>query len=108
MHEPTGEGNGLSFDRQERLMMCEGGKPPGLTDRSRWQRGHAGQPLIGKRLNRPSDVVCRPDGSIYFTGPGMLHPPDCGFGGSAYRLHFLTACSSLSAMRVKVPGIKVP
>jgi len=56
-------------------MMCEGGKPPGLTDRSRWQRGHAGRPLLGKRLNRPCDVVCRSDGSIYFTGPGMCIPP---------------------------------
>ena len=30
----------------------------------------------GKRLNRPNDVVCRSDGSIYFTDPGMRVPPE--------------------------------
>src|SRR5262249_56736796 len=28
----------------------------------------------GKRLNRPNDVVCRSDGSIYFTDPGLRVP----------------------------------
>jgi gluconolactonase len=72
----TGEGNGLTFDRQGRLLMCEGanrrlsrteadGRILPLADR--WQ---------GKRLNRPNDVVCRSDGSIYFTDPGMRVPPE--------------------------------
>ena len=29
----------------------------------------------GKRLHRPNDVVCRSDGSIYFTNPGLRLPP---------------------------------
>src|SRR5207247_4839675 len=28
----------------------------------------------GKRLNRPNDVVCKADGSIYFTDPGLRVP----------------------------------
>ena len=28
----------------------------------------------GKRLNRPNDVVCRSDGSLYFTDPGLRVP----------------------------------
>src|ERR687884_5123 len=28
----------------------------------------------GKRLNRPNDVVCRSDGSIWFTDPGLRVP----------------------------------
>ena len=28
----------------------------------------------GKRLNRPNDVVCKSDGSIYFTDPGLRVP----------------------------------
>jgi sugar lactone lactonase YvrE len=76
VRENTGEGNGLTFDRQGRLIMCEGenrrvsqtaadGTVVPLAER--WQ---------GKRLNRPNDVVCRADGSIYFTDPGMRVPPE--------------------------------
>ena len=28
----------------------------------------------GKRLSRPNDVVCRSDGSVYFTNPGLRIP----------------------------------
>jgi gluconolactonase len=28
----------------------------------------------GKRLNRPNDVLCKSDGSIYFTNPGLRVP----------------------------------
>src|SRR5262249_12804953 len=28
----------------------------------------------GKRLNRPNDVVCRSDGGLYFTDPGLRVP----------------------------------
>ena len=70
----TGEGNGTTFDLQGRLVICEGGNrrvtrtaPDGridvLVDR-----------FEGKRLNRPNDVVCRSDGSIYFTDPGLRVP----------------------------------
>ena len=31
----------------------------------------------GKRLNRPNDVICRSDGTVYFTNPaGRLEPPE--------------------------------
>jgi gluconolactonase len=30
----------------------------------------------GKRINRPNDVVCKSDGSIYFTDPGLRVPFD--------------------------------
>ena len=30
--------------------------------------------LEGKRLNRPNDVVCKSDGSIWFTDPGLRVP----------------------------------
>jgi gluconolactonase len=74
--EPTGEANGTTFDLEGRLIMCEGGKrrlarmePDGrvevLVDR-----------YEGKRFNRPNDVVCKSDGSIYFTDPGLRVPLD--------------------------------
>jgi gluconolactonase len=68
--ENSGGSNGLTFDLEGRLIMCEGdnrritrlerdGSISVVADR--WE---------GKRLNRPNDVVCRSDGSIYFTNPG--------------------------------------
>ena len=74
VREKTGGGNGTTFDLQGRLVLCEGdnrrvtrqaadGRFEVLMDR-----------FEGKRLNRPNDVVCRSDGSIYFTDPGLRVP----------------------------------
>ena len=78
LRENTGEGNGTTFDPQGRLVICEGGNRR-LT---RWPadgRFASSEILIdrveGKRLNRPNDVVCRSDGSIWFTDPGLRVPP---------------------------------
>jgi len=69
----TGEGNGTTFDLLGRLVMCEGGN----RRVTRWN-GIQSEILMdryeGKRLNRPNDVVCRSDGSIFFTDPGLRVP----------------------------------
>ena len=75
VREQTGEGNGCTFDRQGRLIMCEGADHRCVTRMDadgtvttiadRWQ---------GKRFHRPNDVVCRSDGSIYFTDPSLRVP----------------------------------
>jgi sugar lactone lactonase YvrE len=66
---PSGHSNGLTYDRQGRLIACEHGnrrvsrlEPDGRVTvlASHYQ---------GKRLNSPNDVVVRSDGSIYFTDP---------------------------------------
>ena len=75
VREKTGGGNGTTFDLQGRLIICEG-------DNRRVARmaadGRAVEVLVdrfeGKRLNRPNDVVCKSDGSIYFTDPGLRVP----------------------------------
>jgi gluconolactonase len=70
----TGEGNGTTFDLQGRLVICEGGN----RRVTRWSAGDQSEVLVdryeGKRLNRPNDVVCKSDGSIYFTDPGLRVP----------------------------------
>lgn len=74
VREKTGGGNGTTFDLQGRLVLCEGenrrvtrtasdGRIEVLVDR-----------FEGKRLNRPNDVVCKSDGSLYFTDPGLRVP----------------------------------
>jgi gluconolactonase len=70
----TAGGNGTTFDLQGRLILCEGGgrrvtrmgrdgKVETLVDRHQ-----------GGRFNRPNDVVCRSDGSLYFTDPDKRVP----------------------------------
>jgi len=70
----TGEGNGTTFDLHGRLVICEGGN----RRVTRWSAGGQSEILMdrfeGKRLNRPNDVVCKSDGSIYFTDPGLRVP----------------------------------
>jgi gluconolactonase len=74
VRDKTGGGNGTTFDLAGRLVLCEGdnrrvtrqaadGRFEVLMDR-----------FEGKRLNRPNDVVCKSDGSIYFTDPGLRVP----------------------------------
>jgi gluconolactonase len=74
VREKTGGGNGTTFDLQGRLILCEGDNRR-VTRRATDDRFEV---LVdrfeGKRLNRPNDVVCRSDGSIYFTDPGLRVP----------------------------------
>ncbi len=74
VREKTGGGNGTTFDLQGRLILCEGDNRR-VTRRALDDRFEV---LVdrfeGKRLNRPNDVVCRSDGSIYFTDPGLRVP----------------------------------
>jgi gluconolactonase len=74
VREKTGGGNGTTFDREGRLVLCEG-------DNRRVTRTSADGRIEvlmdrfdGKRLNRPNDVVCKSDGSLYFTDPGLRVP----------------------------------
>ena len=68
--EPSGGSNGLTFDTQGSLILCEG------DNRQVTRRGADGSytpiatHLDGKRINRPNDVVGRSDGTLYFTDPG--------------------------------------
>jgi len=70
----TEGGNGTTFDLKGNLIVCEGdgrkvtrtgadGRVETIAD------GHQ-----GGRFNRPNDVVCRSDGSLYFTDPDKRVP----------------------------------
>jgi gluconolactonase len=70
----TGEGNGTTFDLRGRLIICEGGN----RRVTRWSSDGGSEVLVdryeGKRLNRPNDVVCKSDGSLWFTDPALRVP----------------------------------
>jgi gluconolactonase len=67
--EPSGQANGNALDPQGRLVTCE-------HENRRVSRTEPDGTVIGlathyegKRLNSPNDIVCRSDGSVYFSDP---------------------------------------
>jgi gluconolactonase len=85
--------NGLTYDPQGQLLTCEHAT-------SRVSRTEANGRIVplathyrGKQLNSPNDIVCRSDGSIYFTDPpygrtkfyGVERPQELTFQG-VYRV----------------------
>lgn len=88
IRENSDQANGMTFDLQGRLLMCE------MESRqlNRWEDDGSFTSLFnswnGNRLNRPNDVICATDGSIYFTDPGLRlepHEKEQSFNG-VYRI----------------------
>ena len=69
VREDTAGGNGTTFDLSGRLVMCEGGNRRLIRIDSDGHVEVLADRFDGKLLNRPNDVVCKSDGSIYFTDP---------------------------------------
>jgi gluconolactonase len=65
----TGRSNGLTLDRQKRVLAAEhyGRRVTRVADDG--SRTVLAERFQGKRLNSPNDIVVRSDGSIYFTDP---------------------------------------
>jgi gluconolactonase len=69
--KPSGYANGNTRDRQGRLLTCEhGGRRVSRTEPD----GHLVtlvDSFEGKKLNSPNDIVCKSDGSVWFTDPSF-------------------------------------
>jgi gluconolactonase len=67
-------GNGTTFDLQGRLLICEGDarRVSRLTGEGKLEP--FAERYSGGRFNRPNDIVCRSDGSIFFTDPEKRVP----------------------------------
>ena len=61
--------NGLTIDREGRLLVAEHGDRRVSRVDANGQRTTLAERYDGKRLNSPNDVVVKSDGSIYFTDP---------------------------------------
>ena len=69
--KPSGYANGATRDRQGRIIHCEhGGRRVVRTELDGLVVSIA-ERFEGKRLNSPNDVVCKSDGSIWFTDPSF-------------------------------------
>ena len=91
--KPCHMSNGLAYDRQGRLVVCE----HATSQLTRTEPDGRSVPLAthydGKALNSPNDVVCRSDGAIYFSDPpygrakfyGVERPQELAFQG-VYRV----------------------
>ena len=102
--------NGLTLDRQGRLVACEhGNRRVSRTEKDGTVTTLADR-YEGKRLNSPNDVICRRNGDIYFTDPNSVarnNPPDphndfkteLGFNG-VYRV---SAAGKFELMTKDVP-----
>ena len=70
----TQEGNGTTFDLQGRVIHCEH-KLRGVS--RLWPDGRVeviAERYNGARFNKPNDVVCRSDGTLFFTDPEKRVP----------------------------------
>jgi gluconolactonase len=73
--------NGLTFDPQGRLVLCQHGNRRVLRVSPHGDTTVIADTYEGRRLNSPNDVVCRSDGTVWFTDPpfgrpGMAGDPD--------------------------------
>ena len=71
--DPSGRANGLMFDAQGRLIVCEGANTGGGRRLSITEADGMVRTLVshweGKRFNSPNDLAIAPSGDIYFSDP---------------------------------------
>ncbi len=89
---PSNKGNGMTYDAQLNLIICEHATSSLVRLRGE-RREVLASHFEGKELNSPNDVCVRSDGSIYFSDPwygrmpvyGVERPRELGFQG-VYRI----------------------
>jgi gluconolactonase len=66
---PSGKSNGLTYDRQGRLIACEHANRRVSRTEADGSVTALASHYQGKKLNSPNDVVVKSDGSVYFSDP---------------------------------------
>jgi gluconolactonase len=90
---PSNKCNGMTYDRDLNLIVCEHATSSLVRERPDGQREVIASHFEGYELNSPNDVVVKSDGSIYFSDPwygrmpvyGVERPRQLGFQG-VYRV----------------------
>jgi gluconolactonase len=91
--KPSNMGNGNTYDRVGRLLTCEHATSQVTRTESDGRITPIATHYRGRELNSPNDIVCRGDGSIYFSDPpygrakyyGVERPQELDFQG-VYRV----------------------
>ena len=69
VRHPSGKANGMTYDRQGRLVMCEEGARQITRLELDGSLTILADRFQGKPLNSPNDIVVKSDGATYFTDP---------------------------------------
>jgi gluconolactonase len=88
---PCNKSNGLTYDRQGRLLACEHATSQVTRTEPDGRIVPVATHYRGQQLNSPNDIVCARDGGIYFTDPpyggvkfhGVERPQELPFQGVA-------------------------
>jgi len=91
--KPSNKGNGMTYDADLNLLVCEHATSSVARFRPDGGREVLASHFEGKELNSPNDLCVKSDGAIYFTDPwygrmphyGVERPRQLGFQG-VYRL----------------------
>jgi len=75
---PSNKGNGMTYDAEDRLIVCEHATSQVVRQRPDGSFETIASHYRGKELNSPNDVVVKSDGSVYFTDPTFGRLPDFG------------------------------
>ena len=89
IREPSGGTNGITFDLQGRLLMCEGDSRAITRLEGDGTINLVADRWDGKRFHRPNDIVTRSDGSIFFSNPSGRVPEEeqeIEFPGTIHRI----------------------
>ncbi|MEM8948403.1 MAG: isochorismatase family protein [Pseudomonadota bacterium] len=86
---PSNKGNGLTYDRDLNLIICEHATSSLVRLGPDGSRTTLASHFDGRELNSPNDVIVKSDGTIYFTDPwygrmpgfGVERPRELGFQG---------------------------
>jgi gluconolactonase len=109
--KPSNFTNGNTRDRQGRLLSCEHGTRRVVRTEYDGSITVLAEQFEGKRLNSPNDIVCKSDGSIWFTDPpfGIQghyegHEAKPELPTNVYRIDPKTGVLSVVASDVKNPN----
>jgi gluconolactonase len=91
--QPSNKGNGMTYDAELNLLVCEHATSSVARIRPDGRREVVASHFEGRELNSPNDICVRSDGSIYFSDPwygrmphfGVERPRQLGFQG-VYRI----------------------
>jgi gluconolactonase len=75
---PSNKGNGLVYDAQRNLLVCEHATSSLIRETPDGRRETIASHYRGKELNSPNDVITRSDGTIYFSDPWYGRMPVFG------------------------------
>jgi gluconolactonase len=96
--------NGLRFDRQGRLVTCEGGGRVTRTDLKTGQLTVLAERYEGKPLGAPNDLALDAQGRIYFTSRLSNRDPKAGNVNAVYRIDPIGTLARILAW----PAIDMP